>query len=198
MRSNSDSRVGKSANECRVNYNTGQKVFSRGNDYSAGLWTVAEINVSEIKRLLSEEILAASEAPAVFDLDVLASVRSSGGIAFSNLALKFMGVVGHSSEGLPSTLLLDDVYVGVNLLSVVEIPAGLNIDTAGRKTRSWFLDPALTVERFGDVYKLRISGFADYSYPDYGSPQSIISSATLTIKSRNNSASRFSALRANV
>ena len=95
-----------------------------------------------------------------------------------------------ASEGQAPVRRVDDVYAEFWLEGQVrQIAQGQQIDTQfNATTRTHFTGPALSVERVGDRFDLKLSGYSPPANPNWGSADRIMSHITIEANARNNSA----------
>lgn len=195
------SRVGLSANDAKVNYVARGKVFNAADNLVEGVFTIATISVFRIRQLLLGGVITSAEIPAVFDMSVLVRPRSSSGVVFNNAHVKLSGVLGYASEGM-TTGIVNDLYVGLSLVSVTEMPIGeaIRVNSSGSADlylRNWWIEPKLTLVRSGNIYKVQLSGFSNLAIDSFGEATEVQSFCTLTCNSSNSSDARATLLEVN-
>ena len=163
----------------RVDFKTAYQNFPSATHLSAGVHTVAQLSVAQIRAIAVQQ-----NRPQTADLNVLIQFKSSGGVVVGAAAAKFLVVI-QGDEGSGSTL--NDAYLGASLVSIAQIPAGLALNQSVPDVmKTHFTTPVLSVVREGDNYLLKLSGYAAVSNPNFGAANQLQCSLTLTGYAANN------------
>ncbi|WP_407477281.1 hypothetical protein [Acinetobacter baumannii] len=163
----------------RTDFKTAYQTFQSATHLSAGVHTVAQLDVAQIRAMT-----ASQNRPQTADLNVLIQFATAGGVVVGAAAVKFLIVI-QGDEGSGSTL--NEAYLGASLVSIAQIPSGLALNQSLPDTmKTHFTNPALSVVREGDKYLLKLSGYAAVSNPNFGSASQIRSFCTLTGYGANN------------
>lgn len=157
--------------------------FAKDADLSNGVYRVATIDINHVLSLLPFH----NQRPAAGEISILMRHRTPGGVTVG-ATLAILGfVMMASSEGVSPADALNDAYTSFFLKWCVPVAAGSPIDTLGATTHEHFANPALSVERIGDLYHLRLSGYSASSNPNYGPADRITSHITMQADGLNGS-----------
>ena len=163
----------------RVDFKTTYQNFTSDTHLSAGVHTVAQLDVAQIRAMTGQQ-----NRPQTADLNVLIQCRTAGGVVVGAAAAKFLIVV-QGDEGSGSTL--NEAYLGASLVSFAQIPEGLPLSqSVADVMKIHFTNPVLSVVREGDKYLLKLSGYATKTNPNFGSASQLRCSLTLTGYGANN------------
>lgn len=145
-----------------------------------GVFTVAAINVQDVIGL--PRITGERDACGTIYVR-MAHMTAAGGVEFgSALAVVDFIAMGSSIGVTNSAAATNDCYMAFTLRSFTQIPAGLPMESQfGATTKAFFTAPALSVERSGNLYLLKLSGYTNQTIPNWGSSTLMISSVTMEI-----------------
>ena len=172
----------------RVDFKTAYQTFISATHLSAGIHTVARLNVSQIKAVLRSDSRSQTA-----DLNVLIQCKTAaGGAVVGAAAVKFLIVI-QGDEGSGS---LNETYLGASLVSIAQIPEGQALhQSLSDVTKTHFTNPVLSVVREGDDYLLKLSGYSAASNPNFGSASQLQCSLTLTGYAANGGVNHLPMLR---
>lgn len=149
----------------------------------SGVFSIADIKVQDVLDY-ADRATGRRDASGTI-LVRMGMLTAVGGVEFGAALAVIDFVAMSSSNGVNDAQTpTDDCYIAFTLRSFVQIPASLAIEAAfGSSTKAFFTSPALTVSRTGNVYTLKLSGYANQTIPNYGAATVMCSSVSMEIDS---------------
>lgn len=169
----------------RRSYIAGPATYQNtANNLAGGIFRVLGLDVQFLKSMLID-----GARPVKGEISILMQHRTVGGIVNGTSHCVIGFLIQAASEGISSGR-IDDVYAAFALKDFIQIAAGQPTETTfGGTTKVHFTNPVLSVDRVGDVFNLRLSGYAAPSQANYGPADRILSQVTVELDSMNASSS---------